>query len=419
MGLLGRLLQIIPQPIRRTAGDVVTGLGIAASQARNQNTQIVSGGLGSKISGIQNPQFVRTAYAAESPNTPGFNTNIGNVSFGQPYSQNVLGTQTSGGGGGGGGGGQPQQQSSGDQQQYSLPQISQPSGPDENMLRMIEEDYNNTINSISGQEQALNAQLPTATSQLKTSQASNEASLQQEQGSRLSQIGTRESEQQRATQGALEQLRNLYQTVQRQQQATLSAGGISSSSANEAMATLLGRDMAQRVAGEYGTQETVLRNLSDERKRVGDYFTSQVSNLQQETTNKIQEVQNQFNQQLSQLTALRGQASVQKQQARANLYSQFQSQVQAIQQANQQAALSLQTWQSQMNSRLQAANQSAFNLPQAQTNPMNQGGGLTGASIPALQTQTSLQKLSSFGPGLGQGIRQFNPSTGQFEQVLT
>lgn len=279
---------------------------------------------------------------------------------------NILGASTTGAPGG-------VSTPTSNQQQFNIPQISEPSGPDENALRAIEEDYNTTIGAIGAQETQLQSQLPTAISGVEKEQKQKETALGTERTSRLGQITTREGEQERATQGALEQLRNLYQEVGRKQQAQLSAGGITSSSAGEALATLLGRDMAQRVAGEFATREGVLNNLATERKNVEDYFSTTISSLQQETADRISQARNQFNQALAQLTQLRGAASVEKQRGRANLYQQFQSQITAIQQANQQAQLALQTWQAQMNTRLQAAQQSSLNLPSPQTNPLNIG----------------------------------------------
>lgn len=350
-----------------------------------------------------------SSQAAQRPITFGPPTpvNLNRAFSSGGLSTGVLGTSTGGLGGGGniygggGGGG------------FSLPQIQQPAGPDQNILNLIDEDYNTTLGALQSQEEALKGQLPLAIQETQRQQSSKTAALKTEQSSRLGQISTREGEQQRATQGALEQLRNLYQTVQRQQQGQLSAGGISSSSASEALATLLGRDMAQRVAGEYGTQEQVLGRLADERKNVNDYFTTTVSNMEQETADRIQQTNILFQQQLGQLNQLRGQASVEKQRGRANLYQQFQSQIYAIQQANQNAQMALYQWQAQMDAKLQAAYQTTLNLAPAQTAQINQTSQLTPYATPSPLTQGYPTAPQGVIQGVTGGITQYDPFTGQ------
>jgi len=236
----------------------------------------------------------------------------------------------------------------------SVPDYATPPEPNSDYLNT---DYNNTLSAIDAQQKLAQTELPLQVNSLNQQKADVTTGLQGQQASQLQDIGNTEQNQQGATQGALEQLRQLYQEAGQRQTGQLAAAGISRSSAAEAMSSLLGRDMAQRVAGTVQSGAQVLSNLATERTKVNQYYGQQLSDVERETADKITEANAQFQAQLAQLQQLRGQAAVAKQQAKAQLFQQYQQQVYQVQQANYQAKLALAQFKNDLYAKIDMAKQ--------------------------------------------------------------
>lgn len=320
----------------------------------------------------------------------------------------VLGTQKSNVGGGGGG------DTGGSQGFYSQGMQNIQSQGDQGM-DFIEQDYNNALGMLAGQEQSLRGQAGTAEGQIESEAGQVRTQLEKEQGT--AETGVQSNLQTAETQGAsqLQQARDLFRQTQQQNIAQLSALGISSSSVAEALAERLGVETARRIAGVTGSLSEVRINATKELSRIKDYFQSKLTDVQNQVQVQKSNIQNALMQGLNQINAARNQAAADKARSRAELLNNVQNSIYQLTQQQQQFEQSLKQWAEQksaaltpivtdpnfVNTLTQATN--TFNqqfapsgfqyVPQVSTNPY---GNVTGSVKYNLQKNTEDELTNPF-----------------------
>lgn len=315
-----------------------------------------------KIGGIRLPEFgiterIQRAVAPQRSTTAQGGSNLlGSSSYAAPQSQ-ILGAQTqnpyagaqstrgsaiptnpiTGGGGGGSVGGSGAQ--SGYNQQIQNVQSQGDQGAD-----LIEQDYNNALGMLAGQEQSLRGQAGTAEGQIENEAGAVRSQLTREQGVAEQGVQSNLSTSEKEGTNAMQQARDLFRQTQQGNIAQLSALGISSSSVAEALAERLGVETARRIAGVTGSLQEVRENATKEMGRIKDYYTSKVTEVQQQVQVQKANIQNSLIAGLNQINSARQQAATDKARSRAELLNNVQNQIFQLTQQEQQFQQSLKQW---------------------------------------------------------------------------
>lgn len=212
---------------------------------------------------------------------------------------------------------------------------------------LIEQDYNNVLGSLAGQESGLQSQAGTAQSQIENEGSKLKTQLGQEQSVKEqgveSTLATGETE---AT-TAMQQARDLFRQTQQNNIAQLSALGISSSSVAEALAERLGVETARRIAGVTGSISELRVNSQKELARVKDYFQQKMTDVQDQIGIQKSQIQNALMEGLNKINSSRQQAATDKARARADLLQNTQRYLYDLGQQEQAFQQSLQKWAQQ------------------------------------------------------------------------
>jgi hypothetical protein len=124
---------------------------------------------------------------------------------------------------------------------------------------LIDQDYNNAMNELAGQEELLNSTNQQAQGELTNQGQEVNTQLSKEKATNESGVQSQLSTGEKNYTSNIQQARDIFNQVQQKNVADLSALGISSSSVAEALAERLGVETARRIAGATGTIN--LRNL--------------------------------------------------------------------------------------------------------------------------------------------------------------
>lgn len=247
----------------------------------------------------------------------------------------------------------------------------------------IDEDYNQAMSMFDQAQSGLQSQAGTANAQISNDAAGVATSLGAEQSTKEQSTNT--SLQTAETQGtsAMQQARDVFRQTQQQNNAQLSALGISSSSVAEALAERLGVDVARRIAGVTGSLQEVRQNTVAELGRIKNYYSEKKTQLDQNVQIQKQQIQQSLMQGLNQINSGRNQASAAKSEARANLLSQVQQQVYALTAQQQQFDQSLKQWAAQKSAALTpiAQDPNYLNTLMNTANTFNQKFAATGFSF--------------------------------------
>jgi hypothetical protein len=242
----------------------------------------------------------------------------------------------------------------------------------DNANSQIDSDYESAMSMLGQAEGGLQAQAGTATSQINADITAGKTELGQ------AQAGQEQSTQAVLSTGEknyttnMQQARDLFRQTQQQNNAQLSALGISSSSVAEALAERLGVETARRIAGATGTVQEIRQNATVELGRIKKYYTDKSLQLEEQGRIQRESIQNSLIQGLNQINQQKGQAATAKSQARANLLQQVQQQAYALTQQQQQFNQQLQLWASQKSAALTPLTQVDFNsLMEAQLAEQN------------------------------------------------
>lgn len=281
-----------------------------------------------------------------------------------------------------------------------------------NANAQIESDYNNAMSMLSGAESSLQGQAASASGQIDTGAAAakNEITNNQtvaEQGANAS-LST--AEKQGTT--AMQQARDIFRQTQQQNNAQLSALGISSSSVAEALAERLGVDVAKRIAGVTGSLQEVRQNTVNELGRIKTYYQGKITDLTNQVNDQKATIQNSLIQGLNQINSARSQAASDKSAARANLLSQVQTQLGNLAAQQQQFEQSLQQWAQQKSAALTPIVQDPNYLNNliSTSNNLNQQFSSTGLNF---TPQVNVNAQGTMTGQISGQKPQINPVTGQ------
>jgi hypothetical protein len=212
---------------------------------------------------------------------------------------------------------------------------------------LIDQDYENTMSVLSGQEQVLRGQGQAAENQI-TSEAGNVTSqLGREQSTKQAGVESQLSTAENVRTSQMQSARDVFRQVQGENTAKLSALGISSSSVAEALAENLGIATARRIAGIEGTAAEIRQNATKEIAGIKNYFQEKITGVAQWVADQKVVLQNSLMAGLGQIAAARGQAAQAKAQQRAQLLSDVRTQIYNLTSQAQQFQQSLQAWAAQ------------------------------------------------------------------------
>lgn len=228
------------------------------------------------------------------------------------------------------------------QQPYQMIQDQQSNGNS-----YIDSDYNQSMSMLDQAATGLQSQANSAGAQITNDAASVATSLGAEQATKEQSAQLSQQTAEKQGQSAMQQARDVFRQTQQQNNAQLSALGISSSSVSEALAERLGVDVAKRIAGVTGSIDEVRQNTVAELGRIKNYYTEKKTQLEENVRIQKDQIQQALMAGLNQINAARGQAAQAKAEARANLLSQVQQQVYQLTAQQQQFDQSLQQWAAQ------------------------------------------------------------------------
>lgn len=290
------------------------------------------------------------------------------------------------------------------QEQYGLGDV----------YNQIEADYNGLMTTLSGREAEAQQTAGTARQRVETEFAPARTQLQQEETTRLGTIGTREQETQQAATSSIAEARRIYNELQQQAIAQLSGAGISSSSVAEALAEKIGRQTAERIFTVAQTRDQAISLLGEERTKVKNYIGEKLSNLEQQKTLALQNVQDWLLNSLRDINTQRGVADAYKAQQRSQSLLDYKNYVNQINLDNSRVAQALNVWAQNKDNGLAQAASYVMNIPedigaQSQYNPqavnLGQGqqqmGFLPTGTITrqGLSGRTPEEQLQPFGAG--------------------
>lgn len=217
---------------------------------------------------------------------------------------------------------------------------------------LIDQDFNNTISSLQGGEQALRQQASIADQQIGNDYDNTLNELgYAEQGAVTGQEGQLRTAEQTA-ESALRQARDLYRQTQQSNIAQLSGLGLSSSSVSEALAEKLGVETARRIFGVTGSLGEVRQNVTKEISNIKDYYSKKKVELKKVADLERSKIQQSLMAGLQQIQGSIGQAETAKAQRRYELLVSARDAMNEINQRAQEFDQSLQRWASERSNSL-------------------------------------------------------------------
>ena len=291
----------------------------------------------------------RPTAATGGSNILGANTQRAQAPAPRPQPVNKIQVSSASGTRPSGGGGIPSNNIPTQNQGQPYEQIQQ---QQDNGNSWIDNDYNASMGMLDQAQQGLQSQAGTAEAQISNDAAGVATSLGAEQATKEQSANTSLQTAEAQGTSAMQQARDVFRQTQQQNNAQLSALGLSSSSVAEALAERLGVDVARRIAGVTGSIQEVRQNTVNEIGRIKNYYSEKKTQLDENVRIKKGEIQQSLMAGLNQINAARNQAASDKAQARANLLSQVQNQVYQLTAQQQQFDQSLQQWAAQKASAL-------------------------------------------------------------------
>jgi len=216
----------------------------------------------------------------------------------------------------------------------------------------VDNDYNVTMQSLSGQEEGLRSQAGVAEQSAQLAYKQGQGLAEQKQASQLSSIAGEESTARKNETSGLQTARDLFRQVQQNNIAQLSGLGISSSSVSEALAEKLGVETARRVSGITGSTQEVIQNLAKEKTNVVNYFQDRVQTLKDNLDLAIKEVQSGLLTGITQINNAKNQAAADKANRRASIWQTAQNALNEIQVNFAKSQQALKEWYEKKNATL-------------------------------------------------------------------
>lgn len=215
----------------------------------------------------------------------------------------------------------------------------------------IDLDYNSYVDSLNAQEGAYRGEAANAESAIQTQAGRARTQLAQDKASKEQGLTNYETDANKSYSTATQTARDMYRQVQQQNIAQLSAQGLSSSSVAEALAEKLGVETARRITSAAGSLADVVTNINKERKNLGEFYQTKVTELEQEVTNNIAGIRSQLMTGIDALNRARNVAASERANRRQALLVDAQSAIAQIQQQAQAYQQSLAQWKAENDAR--------------------------------------------------------------------
>jgi len=226
-------------------------------------------------------------------------------------------TPSGGGAPSSGGGGAPSGGGGGDG--------GQPSGP--SVQDLINQAYEAQMGALNTLEQQLPQQAEEG-KQFWTQEYNTLApQYQQEQQTRLGELQTREGQAQQQQQLETAKVKQLLSELQNRQAAQLAYTGGYGSSANPAMAEAFGKQAFSSMGTLAYQGQNVLDNINAERERVKNFYSTALANLQSQVDTAKQQIQQDLNEKLNNITQAKGEAGRAKAQATLEAWQNYTNQL--------------------------------------------------------------------------------------------
>jgi hypothetical protein len=178
---------------------------------------------------------------------------------------------------------------------------------------IVSQEYDQAISALAGEEQWQQGVAGTQIAGLQGQETAGTNRLSEGKASEMAAAGQQEQTARTEESSGLRSMRDLFRQIQQQNIIDLSGRGISSSSVAEALAEKLGTETMRRIGDITQGTQNVINNIAAEKKRITQVYQSKVQELQAEVKNKIDTVNANLTYALSQISAQRGLAALQKQ----------------------------------------------------------------------------------------------------------
>jgi hypothetical protein len=217
-------------------------------------------------------------------------------------------------------------------------------GGSSSYLADIDAAYNANLQALSNQAGETQAQYGLAQSGLSSQYGEARANVGETQKAQIGQLGESAQTVGTSSQSAIQQARQAYGELQQRNQAYLSAQGISSSSAAEAMQEGLSRNTLNALNNIAQNRDLTLQNIEKEKTKTNDFYQRQLTNLDTGLAQAQKEIDLQLNSALNRITEARTMAANQKQQAKNSIIAQAQQAYQAASAQTAQYQQALDSW---------------------------------------------------------------------------
>lgn len=265
--------------------------------------------------------------------------------------QGAFDQRTPAGGGGGGGGGQPPQsqpntyRGAGDSANYSF-------GSEQDFYREIDNAYNPQYDYLNQAESTLKSQYPSV---LEEAEAMYKANQGQLDASKQSALGTIQGQKAQATgryEDALSAARRMYDEMQRGYQNRF--GGLSS--AAEAANTLLGVESQRQRGQTQRSYNDTMSQIGQQQQEIENNYNANLQQLTAQKTTAINQAQKDFQNKLLEIANNRAMLGQAKAQARLGALQELRQQTYAIEMQNRQFEQQLQMMKEQAQLQIQQYN---------------------------------------------------------------
>lgn len=277
--------------------------------------------------------------------------------------------------------------------------------------QQIEDDYNQSMGMLAGAEQGLQGQAGTAQSQITNDAAGVQTSLGAQQATQQQGVQSSLFTAEQQGTSAMQQARDLFRQTQQQNNAQLSALGISSSSVSEALAERLGVETARRIAGAASSLDEVRLNAVNELGRIKNYYAEKKTQLDENVMMQKDQIQQSLMQGLNQINSARSQAASDKAQARSSLLNQVQTSIYNLTTQQQQFDQQLKVWATQKSAALTplTTNEGLKNVFQSFQQTMAANPGISQFNW---QPQVNMDKYGQISGSISANKPQIDPITG-------
>lgn len=220
----------------------------------------------------------------------------------------------------------------------TLPSGGGAAAPD---LSSIEAAYNQTYKDLANQESQTRGQYDVYNQQLGQQFNQAQGDIQGKQTDTMNQLSNSTAAVNQSSQNAVSDARRAYNELQQRNQAYLSAGGISSSSAAEGMQAGLSQNTLSALNNITQNKDQSLQNIATQQSSVKDFYDRQIANLMSAKQTAQDQLGLQLRTALQQIDSARGMADVQKAQAKSAAFAQAQAASTAVNQQLAQAQTGL------------------------------------------------------------------------------